>query len=85
RALEVLAGADGNIGMVMLDLTMPGMDGEETFRLIRKTSPDLPVIVFSGYSREDLRRRFRGRSGVTFLQKPFTMDALKASLNELTP
>ena len=84
RALDALAEADGDIGMVMLDLTMPGMDGEETFRLIRKMSPDLPVIVFSGYSREDLRRRFRGSSGVTFLQKPFTMDTLKASLNELT-
>jgi CheY-like chemotaxis protein len=84
RALEVLASGSEKVGLVMLDLTMPGMDGEETFRRIRKISPRIPVIVFSGYSREDLRRRFRGRSDVTFLQKPFTIDTLKAALNGMT-
>ncbi len=84
KALEELSNAGEDLGLVMLDMTMPGMDGEETFRHIRKISPELPVVVFSGYSREDLRRRFRGHGGVTFLQKPFTIDTLKAALNEVT-
>lgn len=36
------------IGLVILDLTMPGLSGEETFRRIRATAPGLPIIVSSG-------------------------------------
>ena len=84
EALKLLEESDDEIGLVMLDLTMPGMDGEETFERLREKSPQLPVIVFSGYSREDLRRRFEGRSRVTLMQKPFTMESLEAALREIT-
>ena len=43
---------DGGIDLVLLDLKMPGIGGQEAFRLMRKARPDLPVIIISAYSRQ---------------------------------
>jgi PAS domain S-box-containing protein len=82
-ALDLLFDRGLEPALVMLDLTMPGMDGEETLRRIRSRRPDLPVIVFSGYSREDLRRRFEDETDVYFMQKPFTLEGLRTILAEV--
>ena len=48
-ALDVLAAGDPSIVGVLLDLTMPIMDGEETLALLRAGHPHLPVVVSSGF------------------------------------
>lgn len=58
------------ISLVLLDLTMPVLGGEEVFRRIRRQAPDLPVILMSGYSEHELSSRFAGRGISAFLQKP---------------
>ncbi|MCP4872752.1 MAG: response regulator [Proteobacteria bacterium] len=64
------------IDLILLDLTMPVMDGEEAFRIIRSIRPDVPIIVTSGYNRQDTTTRFAGRATAGFLQKPWTAQGL---------
>jgi PAS domain S-box-containing protein len=59
------------IDCVVLDLTMPGRDGEETFAGLRQIRPDVTVILTSGYSEQVAMERFEGLGLAGFLQKPF--------------
>ncbi len=62
--------------LVLLDLTMPDMDGEETFRELRRIAPHLKVILMSGYNEQEVTRQFVGRGLAAFLQKPFRAEEL---------
>ncbi|MBV8731512.1 MAG: response regulator, partial [Acidobacteriia bacterium] len=64
------------IGLVILDLTMPKMSGEETLRQIRALRPRVPVILSSGYNQVEATRKFLGKGLASFLQKPFTISHL---------
>jgi signal transduction histidine kinase/CheY-like chemotaxis protein len=84
RALEIVNEKRADIRCVVLDLTMPNMDGAETFRAIRRLDPRVRVIVSSGFDGQDIASRFGGAGPDGFLQKPYTMrdlgDGLKAIL-----
>ena len=86
EALVLFAAADPKIECVLLDLTMPHMDGEETLRRLRALDPDTRVVVASGYSEQDVRSRFRGEKPQVFIQKPFSLttlaDAIDAALDQ---
>jgi len=64
------------IGMVLLDLMMPQLNGEETLRTLRAIRPDLPAVIMSGYDEQELTKRFTGLEPIGFLQKPFSAQAL---------
>lgn len=68
--------ADG-IDAVLLDLTMPHMNGEEAFRALRRIRTDVPVILTSGYSEQDMSAEFAGKGIAGFLQKPFRFEKLQ--------
>ena len=68
------------IDLVILDLTMPNMDGHEALVELRKMDPDIPVIIASGFSAEDLEARFEGQRVAATLQKPFGYRKLEAAL-----
>jgi CheY-like chemotaxis protein len=68
------------IGCVLLDLTMPIMDGEEVFHALQAIRPTIPIILMSGYSEQEVRRRFDGTGPAGFMQKPFTFKALQAKV-----
>jgi PAS domain S-box-containing protein len=68
------------IGCVLLDLTMPIMDGEEVFHALQAIRPTIPIILMSGYSEQEVRRRFDGPAPASFMQKPFTFKALQAKV-----
>ncbi len=85
---EVITARDGHSALglylqrddyafVMLDLTMPVMDGEETYEQLRGIDPTVKVIITSGYSEKEVARRFEGKGVKGVLQKPFDMDALR--------
>lgn len=67
---------------VILDLTMPRMDGEEAFREMRLISSDIPVILSSGYNEQEIINRFVGKKLAGFLKKPYDRDKLIAKLRE---
>jgi len=69
------------ITLVIMDLTMPKLDGKEAFRAIRGIGA-VPVLLMSGYSEHDAVHSFIGRGLAGFLQKPFTLNAVREALRE---
>ena len=61
---------------MILDLTMPHLDGEETFRELRRIRSDVEVILASGYNKQDVTQRFAGKGVAGFIQKPFRLENL---------
>ena len=84
EAVSLLERHDVGIGLVVLDLTMPGMDGAATFRALRKVRPDLTVILSSGYDEADVASRFHGERFAGFIKKPYTAAALAHKVSVVT-
>ncbi len=74
--LEVFAANKDEIRAVLLDVTMPRMGGEETFRRLRQAAPDVRVLLSSGYSEQEATSVFAGKGLAGFLEKPFTTATL---------
>jgi signal transduction histidine kinase/CheY-like chemotaxis protein len=72
QGVESFRANKDTVQAVLLDLTMPGMDGEETFRQLRQIAPDIRVMLMSGFNELDAVQRFVGRGLAGFIQKPFT-------------
>jgi CheY-like chemotaxis protein len=70
----------GEVKVVLLDLTMPGLSGTETFRLIRQINPQLPVILSSGFNEVEVAGMLRSHRRSSFLQKPYTMQHLSQKI-----
>jgi DNA-binding response OmpR family regulator len=68
------------VGLVILDLSMPGRSGEETFRELRMVLPRVPVILSSGYGEDQAKARFSGEDLAGFLQKPYRLNTLLAEV-----
>jgi PAS domain S-box-containing protein len=79
RALESVRKRGAAIDLVLLDLSMPGMSGEETLERIRAECPEVPVAICSGYSEEEMAPRFKGKNVQAFVKKPFTAQRLLAA------
>lgn len=80
EAVEIYRERQQQIALVLLDLTMPDLDGEETFRELRRINPQVCVVMSSGYTESEIAPRFAGKRLSGFLQKPYTLDALTESL-----
>jgi PAS domain S-box-containing protein len=76
EALEQFAQRRREIRLVILDLTMPHLDGEASFRQLRKLAPHVKVIMTSGYDERDVRSRFDGLELSGFVQKPYNAATL---------
>ena len=66
-----------DIRFVILDLTMPHMDGEQCFRRLRQLKPDVKVIMSSGYNEQEVTQRFVGKGLAGFIQKPYRLSTLQ--------
>ena len=71
------------IGCVLLDLTMPRMDGISTFREMKRLRPDLPVILCSGYDEQEATQHFTNEGLAGFLQKPYSLQDLKDEIERV--
>ena len=85
QALDLMRQQPAGFDLVLLDLTMPGMDGYATFTALRQLRPDQRIVIFSGYSAHDARARFAGQNLNGFLQKPFSADSLREVLGQVPP
>ena len=75
-ALELYR-ASSDISLVILDLTMPQLDGEQTFLGLRALDPEVRVIMSSGYSEQEVTKKFTGMGLLDFIQKPYSIQRLQ--------
>ncbi len=68
------------LSAVLLDLTMPYMDGHDVWRYIRRLRPDMKIIVSSGFEESEAMKHFGGDPELHFIQKPYTAAALAAKM-----
>jgi CheY-like chemotaxis protein len=66
----------GAISCVLLDLTLPQINGEQVFHAISSLKPGTPIVLMSGYGEDRANNHFDGYNVVGFLRKPFARDAL---------
>jgi signal transduction histidine kinase/CheY-like chemotaxis protein len=72
-AVDRVRSAATYVGVAVIDMTMPGLNGLETTRALRELQRDLPVILSSGYSAEAAEG---ASADVSFLQKPYELSQL---------
>ena len=82
EGLAAFAARPDEFAAVLLDLTMPGMTGEEVLRRIREIRQDLPVVLSSGYTESEAVKRFENLGLAGFLQKPYTATALAKRIKQ---
>jgi PAS domain S-box-containing protein len=80
EALEIFHDHAAEIVCVILDLTMPWMDGVAAFRELRRIRPEVKVILASGYNEQEATQRFAGQGLAGFIQKPYRLQDLRDKL-----
>jgi CheY-like chemotaxis protein len=74
EAIEVFKKSKESICLVILDKIMPKMNGDETFRALKKIGLDVPLLLSSGYHNEEKEMVDEGVTG--FIRKPYRIDEL---------
>jgi PAS domain S-box-containing protein len=80
EAIDKFTSEKDSITLVILDLTMPHVDGEGCYREMRRLQPGVKVIMSSGYNEQDIVSRFAGKGLAGFVQKPYTTEDLLAKI-----
>ncbi len=73
----------GKLVAVLLDQTMPAMDGIEAAGEIQRIGCEIPIVMLSGYAREDVASRIPQTGIADFIQKPFSLGDLRRTLRSL--
>ena len=82
-AIHITETFAGNIDLVLLDVTLPDMDGGKVYAMITEARLDIKVIVFSGYAIDGPARKILDAGAHGFIQKSFSMTALSEKLKEV--
>ena len=72
-----------SIDLVILDMTMPGMSGRETFEKLRDINPDIRAILSTGYAKDERAREVLALGVKAFVQKPYKVDDLAAAVRRV--
>ena len=83
QAVEIFRSRPDDIALVLLDMTMPEMNGAEAFKAIHTERPDVPALLSSGYDEQEATEYFLGEGLAGFIQKPYTPAALAAKVKEI--
>ena len=72
-----------DIVIVIMDLTMPNMDGEQCFHELKKLNPDVKVVMSSGFSELEVTQKFVGKGLAGFIQKPYKLSVLREVIQKI--
>lgn len=82
-AVEQYQKHGSKISLVILDLLMPVMDGEEAFRALKEMNPDIKVLFASGYSKDEIPNDLLRNGAASFVEKPFSLDEISRILGDI--
>lgn len=85
KAVEMFRENPGYYRIVLMDLTMPHMNGEIAYAEMRKLNPDTPIVLMSGFNQERAISRFKGKGLAGFIEKPFNFSTLTEVMNRVLP
>ena len=83
HALESFRREEGRLDLVIMDMTMPRMDGREAFQAMHEINPAVPVVLSSGYTEQDSMQTFSGHAPAGFIQKPYQITTLRDLLHQV--
>ena len=82
QAIEVFAAHLEDPPLILLDLTMPRLDGRETSQRLKELRPDVRIILSSGYAEQEVIGRFAGMGIAGFVHKPYSAEELTAAVEK---
>jgi len=82
EAIEVFSRKKDEISCILLDLTMPELDGREALAEIRKIDLNIPIIITSGYCEFDIVSKFTDEKISGFLQKPYNLEDIISAIED---
>ena len=80
EALRIYDETQPRPDLVLMDLNMPGMTGDQAFKKLKEVDPEAPVVFVSGYWDRDLERELRGMGALGFVQKPYEAATLRNAI-----
>ncbi len=83
KAVKVFQKHAQEIDLVLLDIVMPKMGGEETFAKLREISPDVRVLLSSGYSQNEKAQQLLQEGALEFIQKPYQAKNLLSRIESI--
>jgi PAS domain S-box-containing protein len=83
EALEACRRRRNRPNLILTDVIMPGMSGQQLADRIAARHPDVKLLLMSGYAGDEIRARDRQQAGLAFLHKPFTSEALARKVREV--
>jgi CheY-like chemotaxis protein len=83
EALEVCRARPEEVDLVILDLSMPGMGGQQCLESLQRLRPGLPVLIASGYHADQRVRQALNAGAAGFVAKPFTRAELLQKVREI--
>ncbi len=85
EAIEIHASEGTSIGLILLDLNMPLMNGEETYREIRKVNPAVKVVLCTGSTSDNRNAFWMDTQLAGILRKPFSYQELGKLVERVLP
>jgi PAS domain S-box-containing protein len=83
EGIDLFRAHPADFDLVVLDMTMPRLSGEETLQLLREIRPDIRVLFMSGYNRREVVATLGGAGELGFIQKPFTLEMLREQIQAI--
>ncbi|MDD2365265.1 MAG: response regulator [Desulfuromonadaceae bacterium] len=83
EAVDIFTTSKEDILCVILDLTMPRLDGEQTYRELQRLDPNVQVIISSGFNEQEVSMKFVGKDLASFIQKPYKLAELSRKISDI--
>ena len=80
--IELYRSHKDEVNLVVLDLSLPGISGEDTYKVLRRINPNVKIVISSGYGDPYVKKLFKGVALVGTLQKPYTWGALVENMTK---
>ncbi len=83
EGLEIFRQRSGDFALVLMDLTMPHLDGKQAFEELRRIRPEVRVVLMSGFNEQEAISQFTGKGLAGFLPKPFQFETVSETLRRV--